>query len=103
MMITVFHKAWRLTRGMICHNMHQPGNFRWSPTSLSDISCTNVDPIFPIDYASPQQTASQKNSLPLLQFGDWEEGRTYDEDAPACIHYLFEFFRVLDFTFLYKR
>ncbi|OQE18051.1 hypothetical protein PENFLA_c022G06123 [Penicillium flavigenum] len=59
-----------------------PGNLRWSPTSPSDIGSTNVDPISPVDYSSPQQTASQKNSLPLLQFGDWEEGRTYDKDPP---------------------
>ena len=67
-----------------------PGNFRSSPTSPSNISCINVDPIFPVDYESPQQTVLQKNSLPLLQFGDWEEGRTYDEDPPTCIHYLIE-------------
>jgi hypothetical protein len=32
----------------------------------------------PVGYASPQRAVSQKNRLPLLQFGDWEEGRTYD-------------------------
>jgi hypothetical protein len=37
-----------------------PGNFRWSPASPSNISCTNVDPISLIDYAS-QQIALQKN------------------------------------------
>lgn len=67
-----------------------PGNFRWSPASPSDTSFINVDPISPVDYASPQQTASQKNSLPLLQFGDWEEGRIYNEDPPTYIHYLIE-------------
>lgn len=67
-----------------------PGNFRWSPASPSDIGCINIDPISPNGYASRQQTVSQKNSLPLLQFGDWEERRTYDEGPPACIHYLIE-------------
>jgi hypothetical protein len=43
-----------------------PGNFRWSPASPSDISCINIDPVSPVDYASPKQTASQKNSLLLL-------------------------------------
>jgi len=59
-------------------------------TICTNISCINVDPISPIDHAPRQQTASQTNSLPLLQFGDWEEGRTYDEDPPTCIHYLIE-------------
>ncbi|KAH8434447.1 uncharacterized protein LDX57_012094 [Aspergillus melleus] len=67
-----------------------PGNFRWSTASPSDISCINVEPVSPVDYASPRQPASQKNSLPLLQYGDWGEGRTYDEDPPTCIHYLIE-------------
>lgn len=67
-----------------------PGNFYWSPTFPSDISCTNFDTSSPIDCASLQQTASQKNSVPLHQFGDWEEGRTYDVDPPACIHYLIQ-------------
>jgi hypothetical protein len=43
-----------------------PGNFRWSPASPSDISCINVDHISPVDYASPQQSASHKNNLFLL-------------------------------------
>jgi hypothetical protein len=60
-----------------------PGNFRRSPTSLSDISCTNIEPISPNIYNCPQENGSQYNSLPLLQFGDWEEGRTYDEDRPV--------------------
>ncbi|KAJ5986554.1 hypothetical protein N7451_010919 [Penicillium sp. IBT 35674x] len=67
-----------------------PGNFDRSPTSPSNISYTNIDPPSPIDYASQLKTVSQKDSLPLLQFGDWEEGRTYDEDPPSCIHYLIE-------------
>lgn len=67
-----------------------PGNFCRSPATLSDVSFTNVDPAPSIDYASPQRTAQPKDSLRLLQFGDWEEGRTYDEDPPTCIHYLIE-------------
>ncbi|OOQ89666.1 hypothetical protein PEBR_07423 [Penicillium brasilianum] len=54
-----------------------------------DRSCAIFDPIPLMDYAS-QQAASRKNNLPLSQFGNWEEGRTYDEDPPACIRYLIE-------------
>jgi hypothetical protein len=32
-----------------------PRNLRWPPASPSDISYTNVDPISPLDYASPQK------------------------------------------------
>lgn len=32
----------------------------------------------------------QTNSFPLLQYGDWEEGRTHDEDPTACIPYSIE-------------
>ncbi|KUM55832.1 hypothetical protein ACN42_g11406 [Penicillium freii] len=67
-----------------------PGNLRGSPASLSDISCTNIDPISPINPTSSQENATQDKRLPLLQFGDWEEGRTYDEVPPAFIHYLIE-------------
>lgn len=67
-----------------------PGNLLWPSASPSDKGSINIDPISPVDYASPHQTISQKNSLPLLQFGDWEEGQTYDEDPPTCIHYLIE-------------
>lgn len=67
-----------------------PGKFYRSLSTPSEISRTNIDPASPVDYASPQQIAPQKNSLPLLQFGDWEEGRVYDEDPPTCIHYLIE-------------
>ncbi|KAJ5472033.1 hypothetical protein N7539_008602 [Penicillium diatomitis] len=60
-----------------------PANLRWSPASPSNIGSINVDPISPIYYTSPKQTASQKNNLPLLQFGDWEERRIYNEDPPT--------------------
>lgn len=66
------------------------GNFYRSPDSTSDISCTNTDPLPLINYGYPYQTAWLTDSLPLLQFGDWEEGRTYDEDPPTCILYLLE-------------
>lgn len=33
---------------------------------------------------------SQIDKLPLLQFGDWVEGKAYDEDPPSCIHYWIE-------------
>jgi hypothetical protein len=90
-MIMAFNKAWRLTRGSIYHNMHQHlATSVGQPPPPSDLSCIKVDPISPVDYASPQQSASQKNSLPLLQFGDWEKGRKYDEHPPTCIHYLIE-------------
>jgi hypothetical protein len=44
----------------------KPGNLRWLPTSPSDVGSINVDPISAFDHASPEQIASQKNSLPLL-------------------------------------
>ncbi|KAF9884069.1 hypothetical protein FE257_002299 [Aspergillus nanangensis] len=67
-----------------------PGNFGYVPSSPSQLSLINSNPTNPVDYAVPQLSASQTDKLPLLQFGDWVEGRAYDEDPPTCIHYWIE-------------
>jgi hypothetical protein len=39
---------------------------------------------------APHSNASRIDKLPLLQYGDWVEGKAYDEDPPTCIHYWIE-------------
>lgn len=67
-----------------------PGNFGHTPSSPSNLSLINANPTTPVKYPASQPNALQIDKLPLLQFGDWVEGKAYDEDPPACIHYWIE-------------
>ncbi|KAI7970541.1 hypothetical protein EIK77_000324 [Talaromyces pinophilus] len=63
-----------------------PGNFGRTPASPSDPSLFNANDTTPVDRSN----VSHSSKLPLLQFGDWDEGKAYDEDPPSCIHYWIE-------------
>jgi len=39
---------------------------------------------------SQRQATSQPDKLELLHVNDWDEGETYDERLPSCIHYSIE-------------
>lgn len=67
-----------------------PGNFSHTPSLPSNLSLINVNPTASIEYPISQSNNSQIDKLPLLQFGDWVEGKAYDEDPPSCIHYWIE-------------
>lgn len=67
-----------------------PGNFGHTPSSPSNLSLINVNPTASAEYPVSQSNDSQIDKLPLLQFGDWVEGKAYDEDPPSCIHYWIE-------------
>ncbi|CAG8428374.1 unnamed protein product [Penicillium salamii] len=77
-------------RGVTLDPWDNTSQYAPTPGNLRPSSNSSPDGTFPFNPASPQENAAQDNSLPLLQFGDWEEGRAYDEDPPACIHYLIE-------------
>ncbi|PGH30703.1 hypothetical protein GX50_06516 [[Emmonsia] crescens] len=67
-----------------------PGNFCCTPSSRSNLSLSNANPMTPVEYPASQSNTLQTDKLLLLQFGDWVEGRVYDEDPPTCIHYWIE-------------
>jgi hypothetical protein len=67
-----------------------PGNFGRTPSSPSELSLINANPPSSLQDPAPHSNASRIDKLPLLQYGDWVEGKAYDEDPPTCIHYWIE-------------
>lgn len=43
--------------------------------------------IHPEDNLSYQHQSSQLSQIRLLQLGEWEEGKLYDEHPPTCLQY----------------
>lgn len=86
MMLMVCIRLDRLDDGMSRHRMHQ------SPATLVvPLPCHLVLalPVLTRLLLATQllNRTPQINKLPLLKFGDWNEGWAYDEDPPTCIHY----------------
>ncbi|KAJ5085140.1 hypothetical protein N7532_009911 [Penicillium argentinense] len=61
-----------------------PGYFR-SPYATRS-ACSPSPSILLDNEPSPARRCRQ-DTLPLLQEPEWEEGKTYDESPPSCIHY----------------
>lgn len=66
-------------RGQTPQYAPTPGFFNHSPSFLSLHS----------EISSPIEQ-SRSNTLNFLKLSDWEEGISYDNDPPTCIHYSIE-------------
>jgi hypothetical protein len=64
-----------------------PGNFHGTPSSPSNFSYLSSNRGLYTRYSTPSLRLER---LPLLGLDDWQEGRTYDEQPPICIHYSIE-------------
>jgi hypothetical protein len=64
-----------------------PGNFHGTSASPSNFGYISSDHGWPVRSCTSPQALDK---LPLLGLDDWQEGRSYDEQPPSCIHYSIE-------------